>query len=93
MAGRWPAPCLEDWLGAGAILSHLEGRATPEVLTARAAFESLKGNLETAVLHCPSGEELGERGYASDVRIATELDVSDCVPVFSGQSYWRAGTS
>src|SRR5207249_8266149 len=85
---RWPdgglRPCLVDWLGAGAILAFLDGRPAPEVLAARAAFDSHKHNLEAALLACESGRELVERGYAEDVRMAAHINVSDCVPVFSG---------
>ena len=87
---RWPdgglRPCLEDWLGAGAILSFLDGRPAPEVLEARAAFDSHKHDLEAALLACESGRE---RGYAEDVRMAAQINVSDCAPVFSGRSFAR----
>jgi 2-phosphosulfolactate phosphatase len=91
---RWPdgslRPCLEDWLGAGAVLAFLHGRPTPEALAARAAFDSHQRDIEAALLACESGRELVERGYADDVRMAAQLDVSDCVPVFSGHSFARA---
>ena len=29
---------------------------------------------------CPSGAELVERGFAEDVRLASEVDASDVVP-------------
>jgi 2-phosphosulfolactate phosphatase len=81
---RWPGgslrPCLEDWLGVGAIIAHLSGRPSPEAAAAAAAFRACKRNLRTLVRDCLSGRELVERGYESDVALASELNVSACVP-------------
>ena len=52
------------------------GAADPEAEVAALAFRALRP-LEM----CPSGAELVERGYAEDVRIASEIDVSTVVPV------------
>ena len=48
---------------------------TPEAEAAAIAFRALRPLEE-----CPSGQELVERGFAEDVRIASQLDVSDVVP-------------
>lgn len=81
---RWPdsslRPALEDLLGAGAVLSYLEGRASPEAQAAVAAFRFFRGNLEQALADCASGRELRERDCASDVALAAMLDVSTAVP-------------
>ena len=74
-------PAYEDLVGAGAVVDRLSGRdpgvrLTPEAEVAALAFRALRP-LEL----CPSGAELVERGYAEDVRIASEVDVSDVVPV------------
>ena len=88
---RWPdgtlRPSLEDWLGAGAILSHLSGRASPEVRAAVAAFREHQSGLEQALLGCQSGRELEEWGYREDVLFAAMLDSSAAVPVFDGIAY------
>ncbi len=74
-------PAYEDLVGAGAVVDRLVGRnpsleLTPEAEVAALAFRALRP-LEL----CPSGIELVERGFAEDVRLAGEVDVSDVVPV------------
>ena len=73
-------PAYEDLVGAGAVIDRLAGRdpglpLTPEAEVAALAFRALRP-LEL----CPSGAELVERGFAGDVRIASEIDVTDVVP-------------
>jgi 2-phosphosulfolactate phosphatase len=73
-------PAYEDLVGAGAIIDRLTGRdpglvLTPEAEVAALAFRALRP-LEL----CPSGAELVERGFAADVRLASEIDASDVVP-------------
>lgn len=84
---RWPdgslRPAYEDLVGAGAVIERLVGRnpaieMTPEAEVAALAFRFLRP-LEL----CPSGIELVERGYAEDVRIASEVDASDVVPMLA----------
>lgn len=74
-------PAYEDLVGAGAIVDRLRGQdpdveLTPEAEAAALAFRALRPLEE-----CPSGIELVERGYAEDVRIASDVDASDVVPV------------
>jgi 2-phosphosulfolactate phosphatase len=94
---RWPdgtlRPSLEDWLGAGAILSHLSGRASPEARAAVAAFREHRGGLEEALLECESGRELEGWGYREDVLLAAMLDASGSVPVFDGVAYRSSSAS
>lgn len=73
-------PCFEDLVGAGAIIEHLTGSLSPEARVALAAFKETRSQLPDLLLGCSSGKELVERGFAEDVRIASELNVSDCVP-------------
>jgi 2-phosphosulfolactate phosphatase len=58
---KWPdgslRPSLEDWLGAGAIISRLSGTWSPEAKAAVAAFETHQDNLLEALRTCPSGTE------------------------------------
>ena len=94
---RWPdgtlRPSLEDWLGAGAILSHLSGRASPEARAAVAAFREHRNGLEEALLECESGRELEGWGYREDVLLAAMLDASGSVPVFDGVAYGSSSES
>jgi 2-phosphosulfolactate phosphatase len=88
---RWPDGSLrfavEDLVGAGAIVSQLQGRHSPEANVAVAAFESLRGSLRDHMLLSSSGRELVERDFAADVELAAELDVSVIVPVLSGDAF------
>lgn len=82
-------PCFEDWAGAGAIISFLRGTLSPEASAAMAAFESAAGNLFDRIRLCSSGKEKTGRSEEHDLRLATELDVSPCVPILSGGAYVR----
>jgi 2-phosphosulfolactate phosphatase len=73
-------PAYEDLVGAGAVIDRIASWdltviLTPEAEAAAIAFRALR-RLE----ECLSGQELVERGFAEDVRIASQLDVSDVVP-------------
>jgi 2-phosphosulfolactate phosphatase len=39
---------------------------------------------------CGSGRELTEHGFGADVELASELDVSECVPVLREGAYYAA---
>lgn len=83
---RWPdgslRPCLEDLLGAGAILAALEPQAlSPEARAAVGAFRSARSRLGRALAESGSGRELLERGFRADLALAAELDATDRVPV------------
>jgi 2-phosphosulfolactate phosphatase len=88
---RWPGgtlrPSLEDWLGAGAIIHALEGEKSPEAAFAEQAFLHARGNLRTVIRECASGRELIERGFAEDVEIASDLEVSATSPVLEEGAY------
>ncbi|MFC0843351.1 2-phosphosulfolactate phosphatase [Streptomyces noboritoensis] len=91
---RWPdgslRPALEDLLGAGAVIAALRrygrDRLSPE---AAATYEGVK-DIGATVADCASGRELVEWGYADDVAIATELDVSEVVPVLADGAFTAA---
>jgi len=74
-------PCWEDWIGAGAVLSSLSGRRSPEAELAVAAFERFRGDLAGPLSRCGSGKELVERGFHCDVDLASEYAVSSAVPM------------
>jgi 2-phosphosulfolactate phosphatase len=77
-------PAFEDLIGAGAVLTALRQSPTsPEAGAAIAAFHAADPN--TDMFECVSGRELVKAGFAEDVRMASELDVSDVVPsLFEG---------
>ena len=83
-------PCLEDWLGAGAVLSELPGARSPEAELAVAGFERFRGSLKDALFQCGSGQELVLRGFAADVELASQFDVSATAPRLSNQRFLDA---
>jgi 2-phosphosulfolactate phosphatase len=80
-------PALEDLVGAGSILSQLGGSPSPEAEIAIAAYESASERLPDILRDCGSGIELEQRGFAEDVALASELNVSSCVPVLKDGLY------
>jgi 2-phosphosulfolactate phosphatase len=82
-------PAFEDQAGAGAILSGLEG-LSPEASSAVAVFKDARGELPDRLTNCASGREVGSRGYAIDVELAAELDVTDTVPILQEGAFVRA---
>jgi len=83
-------PCLEDWIGAGAVLSLLAGTRSPEAELAVAAFERFRGDLAGALSRCGSGKELVEKGFRCDVELASEYAVSSAVPMLAGDRFVNA---
>ena len=89
---RWPdgslRPCLEDLLGAGAILAGLEPQGlSPEARAAVGAFRSARSRLGRALAESASGRELIERRFTADVALAAELDATDRVPVLADGAF------
>lgn len=79
-------PCLEDQLGAGAVLARLAAagfgdRMSPEARAAARLFSAQAPELCQAIRDCVSGRELHVRGFDSDVAAALDLDASPNVPV------------
>jgi 2-phosphosulfolactate phosphatase len=95
---RWPGaasgirPCLEDLLGAGAILSGLaQEQCSPEALAAVAAYRRFEGELTSALMNSVGGRELSAWGYREDVQIAAALDADSVVPALTKEGAF-AGT-
>ena len=92
---RWREPnedgelrfAIEDYLGAGAILSALPTTFTrsPEAGICERAFLASRGDLRQILWESGSGRELREMGYPQDVEHAARLDVYDAVPVMQGE--------
>lgn len=80
-------PCLEDLLGAGAIISYLHGTVSPEAMAAVSAFESASEEIYKRLKCCSSGKEKLERAEETDVELAAQLNVSSCVPVLCRDAY------
>lgn len=69
-------PAIEDWLGAGAVISALDGETNAEAAVARAAFLATQTELASVICTSMSGRELIEHGFAEDVEIALEVGSS-----------------
>lgn len=80
-------PAFEDLIGAGAILSYLQGSLSPDAQIAVAAYRYAQPRLLELLKQCGSGVELIQKGFPQDVDLAAELDVSDCVPTLINKSY------
>lgn len=83
-------PCLEDWLGAGAIAAGLEQRGltlSPDAQAAAVTYTAATAAQIGAWLRgCPSGRELTDRGFGLDVELAARVDATTSVPVLDGES-------
>ncbi|GLZ79217.1 hypothetical protein Afil01_40240 [Actinorhabdospora filicis] len=92
---RWPdgslRPCLEDLMGAGAVLSGLRGDFSVEATLAAAAYAATP-DVPDAVRRCGGGIELVSIGYGGDVDVATEADSTRVVPVLRDGAFVDAGT-
>lgn len=69
----------EDLLGAAAIAAGLDGRS-PEAELAVAQFTAVRDRLSEVLAGLSSGRELIADGFAADVALAAELDVSGAAP-------------
>jgi 2-phosphosulfolactate phosphatase len=72
---------VEDYLGAGAILSYLPCSKSPEASACEAAFLGVRKDLGAMLWECGSGIELRDKGYAGDVRHAAELNGYQAAPM------------
>jgi 2-phosphosulfolactate phosphatase len=80
-------PAYEDWLGAGAIISRLGGRLSPEARAARAAFLDAQDQIGQLLGECGSAREHIETGLTKNVALAGAMNVSDCVPLLVDNAY------
>jgi 2-phosphosulfolactate phosphatase len=80
-------PSFEDFIGAGAVISYFEGKLSPEAQLAGEAYQGIRQSLEHLIKQCGSGQELIERGFEQDVDLASEMNISDCVPTLVDGAY------
>ncbi|MET7998723.1 2-phosphosulfolactate phosphatase [Amycolatopsis sp. NPDC005232] len=80
-------PCVEDQLGAGAIvaaLAHHSRTLSAEAALAAAAYAGT--DLAHALRTCSSGRELAAAGHPGDVELAAQTDVSTTAPTLRGKT-------
>ncbi|MGN7179752.1 2-phosphosulfolactate phosphatase [Cytobacillus kochii] len=80
-------PAMEDYLGAGAILSRIEGKQSAEVQVCIGAFQHSKSTLSRLIWDCTSGIELRERGFEKDVKHCSRLNIYQTVPILKNQHF------
>ena len=80
-------PSLEDWLGAGAIINELSGSFSPEAQATLDVYRAPGAELAQKIWNSVSGVELIERGYETDVALASQIDVSCSVPILNEKAY------
>jgi len=86
-------PAYEDLVGAGAIIDALPvGGWSPEAQAAAATFRAAREHLADWLMNCASGRELAAVGYTGDVEIASALNATKTVPVFSSGAYAASAT-
>ncbi|HEV7973628.1 MAG TPA: 2-phosphosulfolactate phosphatase [Amycolatopsis sp.] len=74
-------PCVEDHLGAGAIVAALLRHGRSASAEAKLAATAYRGtDIGVALLECTSGRELTVGGHGGDVALAAEIDVSAHAP-------------
>ncbi|HMS34026.1 MAG TPA: 2-phosphosulfolactate phosphatase [Ignavibacteria bacterium] len=78
---------VEDLAGAGAIISFLKGKLSPESRSALAVYKSIETELKEQIEKCVSGKELIERGFGKDIDLASDFNVSSCVPGMINGAY------
>ncbi|MCC5634360.1 2-phosphosulfolactate phosphatase [Nostoc sp. CHAB 5844] len=80
-------PAFEDLIGAGAILTYLDGSLSPEAAIAVNSFQAFCQDLLGYLQKCSSGKELIAKDFAADVELAATFNVSTCVPLFTDNAY------
>ncbi|MDT7725529.1 MAG: 2-phosphosulfolactate phosphatase [Actinomycetota bacterium] len=75
-------PCVEDHLGAGAIVAALLRHGRSASAEARLAATAYWGtDIGVALAECTSGRELTAGGHGGDISLAAEIDVSTRAPM------------
>jgi len=85
-------PAVEDLVGAGAILAALAPtNPSPGAIAAIAAFHAALPDLGRFLAACASGKELCGQGFAADVELAAQLDVSQTILQFNNAAFAPQG--
>ena len=78
---------IEDLIGAGAVISFLHADMSDETEIALSTFKNCENKLLEVISESLSGKELIERGFENDIVLASELNVSNSVPVLKDRAY------
>lgn len=80
---------IEDIVGAGAIIQHLQGTRSPEAQMAVDIYKAMSANLLSLLKRCSSGKELIARGYEEDIPLIAEIDVDSYAPILKEGAFVR----
>lgn len=89
---RWPddlslRPAFEDFVGAGAIITHLAGTRSPEAEAAQTVFEANMSDLPAVLTRCSSGRELTDMGFLEDISLTAVLNVDSVAPMLKDSAF------
>ena len=84
-------PCLEDMIGAGAIIRNPSGKWSPESQAAVSTFNQFASSLRDTIEQCASGKEKFRMNKQRDVVLASRLNVSNGVPILRDKAYRQEG--
>lgn len=80
-------PAIEDFLGAGAILSHLPFDKSPEARVCESAFSVSTKDVGSLIGDSVSGRELCEMGFAGDVNFVSQIDLHDTAVILTEDGF------
>ena len=80
-------PAIEDLIGAGAIIHHLELPCSPEAQIARDAYRSVGIEIGDLIRRSISGRQLIDGGFPDDVEFAVQENVSSHAPILRDGAY------
>lgn len=83
-------PAIEDLLGAGAVICHLQEPCSPEAQVARDAYCNAGTEIEFLIRSSVSGRELSDRGFSGDLDLALEENVNASAPMIIDDAFHRA---
>jgi len=78
---------IEDYLGAGAILSAINTDLSPEARVCAGAFDRSRGDVLELLLDCGSGRQLRAWELQDDVLFAAQIDVCSAAPMLRDGRY------
>lgn len=81
---------LEDYLGAGAVISYLRGNLIGNAEDAMLSYKSFKKNIYKTIAKSVSGVELTEKGFDDDIIAACEINASGSLPLLHDKMYINA---
>jgi 2-phosphosulfolactate phosphatase len=81
---------MEDYIGAGAVISFLKGKRSETAEDAELSFKGFWRNLYDTIKKSVSGIELVDMGFPEDVSLACEYNVSEVIPLLQNGIYSNA---